>query len=204
MAGPFDDHLSGHRSASLFYILRRETFVGMFFRVERGLSSRSSGIWTALNRSVDEKKYTAHHPPPTTKRYALSARQSPKILKPTKYFKGNSFVKLEMISICRIFFAGISPQKNQNFPFFLEYPQKLIPQKMEISPFFWSTPRKFRTKIDFFLSTPNFFFIKFPPKNWNLTFSGVAKFPFFWVPPNFFDRIFQKKWNVTFFWVSFM
>ena len=25
----------------------------------------SSGIWIALNRSVDEKKYTAHHPPAT-------------------------------------------------------------------------------------------------------------------------------------------
>ena len=42
-----------------------DIIVIVLFRAERGLASRSSGIWTALNRSVDEKKYTAHHPPPT-------------------------------------------------------------------------------------------------------------------------------------------
>ena len=47
-----------------------------YFLAERGLSSRSSGIWTALNRSVDEKKYTAH-PPPTTHHPTNDTRCSP-------------------------------------------------------------------------------------------------------------------------------
>ena len=47
-----------------------------YFRAERGLSSRSSGIWTALNRSVDEKKYTAHHPPSTTHHPTKDTRSS--------------------------------------------------------------------------------------------------------------------------------
>ena len=59
----------------------------ILFRVERGLTSRSSGIWTARNRSVDEKKYTTHstHPPIQQKIHAWKL-YFPQILKPTKIF----------------------------------------------------------------------------------------------------------------------
>ena len=129
---------------SLIECLRsfQESDLLLFPSKARPKAECSSGIWTALNRSVDEKKYTAHHPPPT-KRYTLCARDSPKILKPTKYFKGNSFVKLKMISICRIFFAGISPKKNENFPIVFGVPPKTYPPKNGNFTFFWSTPRKF-------------------------------------------------------------
>ena len=151
------------------------------FRAERVLTSRSSGLGSTSIRSVLENFFTiqpSNHPTiqPSNKRYTLSARQSPKILKPTKYFKCNSFVKLKMIWICWIFFAGISPKKIEMSQNFFGVPPKTYPPKNGNFTFFWSTPRKFWTKIYFFLSTTNFFFlINFPQKI--ETFS--------WVPPNF-------------------
>ena len=55
------------------------------FRAERGLTSRSSGIWTAQNRNVDEKKY-ATHPPTTQQKIHAWKLYFPQILKPTKIF----------------------------------------------------------------------------------------------------------------------
>ena len=49
--------------------------------------SRSSGIWTARNWSVDEKKGTAHHPQPTTQQKIHAWKlYFPQFFKPTKIF----------------------------------------------------------------------------------------------------------------------
>ena len=93
---------------NLVQISRKYLIFGKFlltlFRAERGLSSRSSGLGSTWFRSVLENFCTiqpSNHPTtqPSNKRYTIYAGVSPKFLKPTKYFKGYSFVKLKMISI---------------------------------------------------------------------------------------------------------
>ena len=69
-----------------FFLANNPTFQKNSFRAERGLTSRSSGIWTAQqNRSVLEKNSTTHHPPTQQKIHVFPV-YFPQIFEPTKKF----------------------------------------------------------------------------------------------------------------------
>ena len=113
------------------------------------MSLRSSGIWTALNRSLDEKKYTAHPPPTNQQKIHAVTPYFPQILDLFLNFLIDIFLHLfklqtKFLVYHFIFFLSTpknfyrnskSKKKSKLHNFFLVPKKKMLifPKKIEIS-----------------------------------------------------------------------